>query len=402
MKTALELCDTAAQHLAALDPTTLDRDDLGAGALRLQAHIDRLKGLHAIVVAEADRQRLWADGGYRNVSEWLAAGTNTHSGEVKARAKLGAAMGKSSKLRDAVTKGDVSAASAEKAADAVNNPPAGTDADDVDELVDAIVGTGPDEARDVVERWTQIHRDESDAEATARRHQLRSVRFGKTVDGIAETIVRLPEREHAEFRATLTAIAGKPCQLDDRTTEQRLADGLIQLCAAYAKGDLTGGREGANILLTMTPATLAGIDDEPAHTATGDTIPATIARQIAENAAIQRVVHTGERILNLGRSVRFATADHYKALVVRDGGCRWPGCRIPAAWCDIDHLTPWELGGTTDLSNLIMWCRHHHTRKHQPGTQVHGTVDALWLTLPNGTTLHCPLPTPRTRTRAAA
>jgi len=264
------------------------------------------------------------------------------------------------------------------------------------------VGTGPDEARDVVERWTQIHRDESDRRSHGSPPPTALGPLRQDGDGIAETIVRLPEREHAEFRATLTAIAGKPCQLDDRTTEQRLADGLIQLCAAYAKGDLTGGREGANILLTMTPATLAGIDDEPAHTATGDTIPATIARQIAENAAIQRVVHTGERILNLGRSVRFATADHYKALVVRDGGCRWPGCRIPAAWCDIDHL---PLGARRhhrpfEPDHVV---RHHHTRKHQPGTQVHGTVDALWLTLPNGTTLHCPAAdTSKTRTRAAA
>jgi len=92
MKTALELCDTAAQHLAALDPTTLDRDDLGAGALRLQAHIDRLKGCTRSSSPKPTVNACGPMAATGNVSEWLAAGTNTHSGEVKARAKLGAAM----------------------------------------------------------------------------------------------------------------------------------------------------------------------------------------------------------------------------------------------------------------------------------------------------------------------
>jgi hypothetical protein len=218
---------------------------------------------------------------------------------------------------------------------------------------------------------------------------------------MVDATVRLPERESAEFRAVISSIAGKPCQDDQRTTEQRLADGLIQLCAAYAKGDVKGGREGANLLITITAEAYAALTDEPAVTATGERMPAHVARQIAENAIIQRIVLTGNHALDLGRSVRFASHEQYKALVARDGGCRWPGCHIPAAWCDIDHLIPHHEGGRSDRDNLVLWCRHHHAEKHRPGVAVLGNAHDLRLRLADGTVLDCP-PNTRPRTQAAA
>jgi hypothetical protein len=43
--------------------------------------------------------------------------------------------------------------------------------------------------------------------------------------------------------------------------------------------------------------------------------------------------------------------------------CIWPGCRIPAAQCDLDHRHPWVDGGPTACHNLAPLCRHHHTCK---------------------------------------
>lgn len=117
------------------------------------------------------------------------------------------------------------------------------------------------------------------------------------------------------------------------------------------------------------------------------------------------MLSVGSQILDLGREVRHGTDAQYRALLVRDGGGRWPGCHIPAAWCDIDHLVPWEDGGRTDLDNLTLWCRHHHTRKHTPGVQVLGTVHHLELRLIDDTIIHCPPKrnaATRPRTRAAA
>ena len=165
----------------------------------------------------------------------------------------------------------------------------------------------------------------------------------------------------------MSHIAGQYGKDDGRTTEQRLADGLIEFASAYAKGEVNGGRENPNLLITISATSLTGDSDEPGHTSWGDRIPAFVARRLAEFANLQRVVMAGSHVLDLGRTVRCATDRQYEALVARDGGCREPGCTIPPAWCQIDHLHDWILGGATDLDNLVMWCTFHHHQKHLPG-----------------------------------
>ncbi|MCK0172908.1 HNH endonuclease signature motif containing protein [Mycolicibacterium sp. F2034L] len=46
----------------------------------------------------------------------------------------------------------------------------------------------------------------------------------------------------------------------------------------------------------------------------------------------------------------------------RDLFCRFPGCEVPAARCDIDHVLPWPYG-PTHPSNLHCKCRTHHLAK---------------------------------------
>jgi hypothetical protein len=57
---------------------------------------------------------------------------------------------------------------------------------------------------------------------------------------------------------------------------------------------------------------------------------------------------------------------------VRDGGCRFPSCDRPVAWCDAHHLRHWLHGGATDLGNLLWLCRGHHHAVHEGGWQLHG------------------------------
>ncbi|OBK77289.1 HNH endonuclease signature motif containing protein [Mycobacterium sp. 1274761.0] len=46
----------------------------------------------------------------------------------------------------------------------------------------------------------------------------------------------------------------------------------------------------------------------------------------------------------------------------RDLTCRFPGCRVPASRCDIDHVVPYPIGGTHP-SDLVCLCRKHHLLK---------------------------------------
>ncbi|WP_271983044.1 HNH endonuclease signature motif containing protein [Pseudoclavibacter terrae] len=64
------------------------------------------------------------------------------------------------------------------------------------------------------------------------------------------------------------------------------------------------------------------------------------------------------------------TAAMRNFLAARDIHCRWPGCRQPAARCDLDHTHAWEHGGTTTLENLCGLCKHHHVMKHATAWSV--------------------------------
>jgi hypothetical protein len=51
---------------------------------------------------------------------------------------------------------------------------------------------------------------------------------------------------------------------------------------------------------------------------------------------------------------------HLRRVRKRDQHCRFPGCDIPAAGCDIHHLVHRKDGGRHALTNLALFCRFHH------------------------------------------
>ena len=394
MNDALDLCDRAADAVAAAlgDGSQFDAQGLRSTALGMQHHIDRMKVHQAKVLHEAERVRAWEGTGARNIADWLAGKTKSSRAEAKNKAKLGEALKKSKELDDAVGNGELSPDAAAQLHDAVTNPPDGAD---IGELVNAVKGATPDEARDAAARWKELNSNDSPEAVEDRRFQKRSITSGPTLDGMVNTHVTLPVLQHRQVINAISHAAGKPCDGDQRTNAQRLADGLIALCDAYAKGEVKGGREKPTILITFTADAYSGNTNEPGVTAQGDPIPAHIVRHIAEYANLHRVLLAGSKVLDLGRDVRYATDDQYKALVARDGGCRWNGCTIPAGWCEVDHLQAWDDGGPSNLDNEALWCTFHHHEKHRPGVQVLGNANNLRLRLANGQTINCPPNRPR-------
>jgi hypothetical protein len=72
--------------------------------------------------------------------------------------------------------------------------------------------------------------------------------------------------------------------------------------------------------------------------------------------------------LEVGRATRVVAPAQRTGLSVRDGGCRFPGCDRPLAWCEAHHLRHWVHGGPTDLGNLL--CRGHHHAVHEGGWRL--------------------------------
>jgi hypothetical protein len=65
----------------------------------------------------------------------------------------------------------------------------------------------------------------------------------------------------------------------------------------------------------------------------------------------------------------------------RDGTCRFPGCTVRAARCDVDHVIA-HPRGPTEQANLMCLCRHHHGLKQQPRWAVRMTPEGVvtWTT----------------------
>lgn len=74
----------------------------------------------------------------------------------------------------------------------------------------------------------------------------------------------------------------------------------------------------------------------------------------------------------MGRAVRWFTPAQLKTLWVRDGGCTFPECTMPAHWADAHHLHHWADGGPTDIDRAALLCARHHTLVHQ--RRLHGEL----------------------------
>ncbi|MEV1113584.1 DUF222 domain-containing protein [Actinosynnema sp. NPDC049800] len=94
-------------------------------------------------------------------------------------------------------------------------------------------------------------------------------------------------------------------------------------------------------------------------------LSASQARRIACDAKVIPVVlGAGSEVLDLGRTKRTVSVAQRKALHARDRGCAFPGCGRPPKWCDAHHVRHWADGGDTDLANMVLLCRAHHSLVH--------------------------------------
>ena len=115
-----------------------------------------------------------------------------------------------------------------------------------------------------------------------------------------------------------------------------------------------------------------------AETADGTQLTTDQLLRIADEADIWPTIIDRNGVpLALGRSRRLASPGQTMALIARDAGCSFPGCTHPPQWCDRHHILDWILGGPTDLENLTLLCRYHHTHFLQKGWTCRINTDGL-------------------------
>jgi hypothetical protein len=151
--------------------------------------------------------------------------------------------------------------------------------------------------------------------------------------------------------------------LDDRNRAQRQHDALaMALSVAAASRDLPTIGGAAPTLIISVRQQDAEAEHGWAH-AEGIEQPVSVqaARHVGCSGVIQRVtLGKNGRILRLGTEERVFNRHQRRAIALRDGGCVIPGCGVPAAWCEIHHVTAHASGGPTNTGNGVMLCWHHH------------------------------------------
>lgn len=90
-------------------------------------------------------------------------------------------------------------------------------------------------------------------------------------------------------------------------------------------------------------------------------VPPSAVMHLLCDAAIQMLLTDQRGVpMKLGRAQRLFSKEQRRVLMQRDRHCRAPGCDIPASWCEVHHVVPWQEGGYTDVTNGILLCSYHH------------------------------------------
>jgi hypothetical protein len=106
------------------------------------------------------------------------------------------------------------------------------------------------------------------------------------------------------------------------------------------------------------------------------------------------MLNAESKIIDFGRAKRLINDNLYHALVVRDQGCRGPGCDRPPEWCDGHHIVHYANGeGETNQQNVALFCRYHHHLLHEGGWNVHWHGTTLVFTSPTGVVHYSHAPT---------
>ncbi|MEO5769078.1 MAG: DUF222 domain-containing protein [Polyangia bacterium] len=84
--------------------------------------------------------------------------------------------------------------------------------------------------------------------------------------------------------------------------------------------------------------------------------------------------HGGKGPGQLGRRTRAISPTLRRALWLRDGGCRFPGC-ANQRFVHGHHIRHWADGGPTSKDNLVLLCSFHHRMLHEGGFIIAGSGD---------------------------
>ena len=229
-----------------------------------------------------------------------------------------------------------------------------------------MIGDDAAETRQILDYWQQeIDRGprlDLEKQLERRRFDVRRLH-----NGMVSGEFSLPELAGQTLLSAVDALMPPPAPHDGRTTSQRRADALEDLARSFLDGSeapVVGG-ERAHLNVHADLDALEGKPGGLHETEDGSVLDLETIRQLLCDSAVSRIIFgLNSEVLDVGRKTRVIPAGLRRAVVARDRHCVAPGCTRSARWCDVHHVVPWAEGGTTELGNLCLLCRYHHTLVH--------------------------------------
>ncbi len=187
-----------------------------------------------------------------------------------------------------------------------------------------------------------------------------------------------PYGDGASGDRTGEQVSARALKVDERTFGQRQHDALEECCNRLMReGSVHENHAPVTLIVTVDETDLKNRSGH-ATTTSGALIATGTALEVADQAEIYTAVLDSKGVpLRMGRTKRCATRHQTMALIARDIGCSFPGCRQSAEYCERHHVVPWADGGSTDLDNLTLLCIYHHHNFLQRGWIITMNADGI-------------------------
>ncbi len=400
-----------AAAVAQVPAPAADTDPLQAGA-QLLALVVLQRRLHAVVlhhVRAFDANGHAVACGSSSTQAWVAAHAALDPGQAASLVGTATLVQTLPEVGERATRGEIGLEHLAALQRATRYVPAEVLAEHDQVLTELAESAHPRDLMRAGERITDVWQHDLLATDPTAALQLRRVTLAQTIEGIWSLEGQLTPEDGAKLAAALEPLMRKRGPEDDRTPVQRRADALAELVdLALSAGTLprtNGDRTRLTVLVQLTEQALDAVPGDPGVHVDGPTpalavVPPVVppdnlfdrarvaamfgngsARQLLGShmtlspEALRRlgcdadvelaVCSPNGDLLYLGRTTRFPNLAQKRALVVRDGGCVFPGCDRPPGACQAHHLIWWSRLGPTDIDNLALVCGFHHLLIHE-------------------------------------
>lgn len=337
-----------------------EADRLGSEITELCAYICAATCHLLDLIREFDEREYWAEQGFLSCTHWLNFHCGIGKNAAREKIRVAHALAERPLVRAAFAEGRVSYSKVRaitRIADASN-----------EEYLLNLCKHGT--AHHVERVVTQYRRARKFAERDFAMDQYARREVTCYYDDGGSVVIRAklpPDRGEVILKALEKAMDVSGIDPAGESAARRRADALADVAETYLGNSDCKGSTADRYQVVLHHHTVGADLARESLIENGPHVTAVTSERMmcdCSKVEVQECEH-GEP-MSIGRKSRVIPAAIHRALKLRDGGCRFPGC-TQGRFVDGHHVQHWSKGGETSLENLVLLCRHHHVLVHEGG-----------------------------------